>query len=444
MKALPMLVIWLLALSLRVAGQADSATADPTRAPEITHGTLVVAIASPSFIVVATDSRKTWIGGTAHEDNRKKLFRFGKKRVLAIAGLASAAVPEVAGLTEEIAPLLEDEIDYSAGPNSAAGMTAIDDQYWNDPPPHQFPPSWPEESRQKLLVLDDMPHYVWWVMAGGPEESIVNIAATYHPGLPLNGYRLEGLLAGFKDNGEAKLEHMVLIPEWDTTPWGLCRVGVAQMWERLRTKDKVIHRTMGVTTWADWVLDGEINAALTSLTRDYPAITVFLARRNSHTTDQMTEGEALAMAKELIRLTSTQSVLVGRDPVQTAVITPKHDAVVDQPTFPRPGNSLRFGTTRAGQMFTDDFPFDGERDTTYAWCEIKNNHVPIPLDTNYFYGNKFDHATFLYRGGAVHFGNNNSVAETTLIIEKGTDESGLSPEILRLFKNVERAPSQRR
>jgi hypothetical protein len=151
----------------------------------------------------------------------------------------------------------------------------------------------------------------------------------------------------------------------------------------------------------------------------------------------------LALSNELIGLTSTQSVLVGRDPVQTAVITPKHDAVVDQPTFPRPTNSLKFGTTRAGQMFTEDFPFDGEKDTTYAWCQIKNNRVAIPLGTNYFYGNTFDHATFIYRGGAVHFGNNNRVTETTLIIEKGTDESALSPEVLRLFKKVGRASSQK-
>jgi hypothetical protein len=57
------------------------------------------------------------LGGRSHEDNSKKLFRVVKKRELAIAGLASAAVVEVPGLTEEIAPLLEDEIEYSAGPS---------------------------------------------------------------------------------------------------------------------------------------------------------------------------------------------------------------------------------------------------------------------------------------------------------------------------------------
>jgi hypothetical protein len=72
-----------------------------------------------------------------------------------------------------------------------------------------------------------MPHYVWWGMAQAPVESIVNIAATYHPALPLENYRLDAVLAGFKDNGEAKLEYMVIIPAWDTTPWGFARVGLS-------------------------------------------------------------------------------------------------------------------------------------------------------------------------------------------------------------------------
>jgi hypothetical protein len=63
--------------------------------------------------------------------------------------------------------------------------------------------------------------------------------------------------------------------------------------------------------------------------------------------------------------------------------------------------------------------------------------VPIPLGGNYFYGNKFDHATFVFGGGPVHFGTNNSVKDSTLIIEKGADESALRPEVLRFFQNVQ-------
>jgi hypothetical protein len=184
-------------------------------------------------------------------------------------------------------------------------MTDIDDRYWNDPPhPPEYPASWPEEGRRKLKLLDDMPHYVWWQMTGGPVEAIVNIAATYHPGQQLEGYRLEGLLAGFKDNGEAKLEHMVMIPAWDITPWNLPRVGLGQAWERLRTKDKLIHKTMGITRWADRVLDGEINDDLRSLAKGFPAVEKFLTRRTDGTVDQVGDAEALALCKELIALTA--------------------------------------------------------------------------------------------------------------------------------------------
>jgi hypothetical protein len=94
-------------------------------------------------------------------------------------------------------------------------------------------------------------------------------------------------------------------------------------------------------------------------------------------------------------------------------------------------------------MFTPDFPFGGEKDTAYAWCEIKNNRVPIPLGGNYFYGNKFGHATLIYRGGSVHFGTNNGMTDSTLMIEKGADETALTTSVIRLFQKVERLPRWR-
>jgi len=431
----------LLALSQQALSQNPSGVAGAAPQP-ISRGTLVVAIASPRFIVVATDSRKTWLDGRPPEDNSKKLFRIGKTRVFAMAGLASVSIPEVPGLAEEIASEFDYWIDYSASPSSAAGMTDIDDRYWNDPPAPEYPSSWPEEGKRKLRLLNDMPRYVWWQMTEGPVEAIANIAATYHPGRPLEGYRLEGLLAGFKENGEAKLEYMLMIPSWDTTPWDLPRVGLGQAWERLRTKDKLIHKTMGITRWADRVLDGEINEGLRSQAKGFPTVEKFLARRTNGTEDQVGEAEALALCKELIALTAQQDSHVGREPVQFAVMRPKQDTVAELPAFSKPPNRFRFGTTRGGVIPTPDFPFDGEKDTTYAWSEIKNNRVPIPLDTNYFYGNKFDHATFVFRGGAVHFGTNNSVKDSTLIIEKGADQSALDPSVVRLFQKVERPPSE--
>jgi 20S proteasome alpha/beta subunit len=431
--------VMLLGLSQRALSQNPSDVAG-SAAQHISRGTLVVAIASPRFIVVATDSRKTWLDGRPPQDNSKKLFRVGKTRVLAIAGLASVSIPEVPGLSEDIASEFDYWIDYSASPSSAAGMTDIDNRCWNDPPPPEYPPSWPEEGRRKLL--DDMPHYVWWQMTEGPVEAIANIAATYHPGRPLEGYRLEGLLAGFKENGEAKLEYMLMIPSWDTTPWDLPRVGLGQAWVRLRTRDRLIHKTMGITRWADRVLDGEINDDLRLMAKGFPALETFIARRADGKEDQMSEAEAVALCKALIALTADQDTRVGREPVQIAIMRPKQEASADLPMFARPPNPLRFGTTRGGIIFTPDFPFGSEKDTTYAWSEIKNNQAPIPLDTNYFYGNKFDHATFVFRGGVVHFGTNNSVKDSTLVIEKGADESALAPSIVRQFQRVERPASK--
>jgi hypothetical protein len=52
---------------------------------------------------------------------------------------------------------------------------------------------------------------------------------------------------------------------------------------------------------------------------------------------------------------------------------------------------------------------------------------PLTTRRNYFYGNKFNHATFVCRGGQVHCGTNNSVVDCKITIEMGADESALSP-----------------
>ena len=52
---------------------------------------------------------------------------------------------------------------------------------------------------------------------------------------------------------------------------------------------------------------------------------------------------------------------------------------------------------------------------------------PLTTRRNYFYGNKFDHAMFVYRGGQVHCATNNSVVDSKITIEMGADESALSP-----------------
>lgn len=52
---------------------------------------------------------------------------------------------------------------------------------------------------------------------------------------------------------------------------------------------------------------------------------------------------------------------------------------------------------------------------------------PLTTRRNYFYGNKFNRATFVCRGGQVHCGTNNSVVDSKITIEMGADESALSP-----------------
>jgi hypothetical protein len=137
-------------------------------------------------------------------------------------------------------------------------------------------------------------------------------------------------------------------------------------------------------------------------------------------------------------MTADHDPRVGRDPIQIAVIKPNQDAVVDQPAFPSPGRFLPArGTWNLGIVFTPDYPFDQVKsDAVYTFCEISKNRTPIPIGDNYFYGNVFDQATFIYSGGNISFGGNNTVRHSKLILAAGIDDSSIAP-VRRYFETIE-------
>ena len=388
---------------------------------ETSHGTLNVVLATTRFIVVATDSRRTY--DTAdYEDNSKKLFVVGKKRILAIAGLVEASLKGLPWLTAQIAPLLDIHIARSYQ----------DDYIWNGP-------LLPEELPEKLKQYwgEDL-LYSWWTSLHGPVQTIFNIALTYGD-VDLNRYRLEGLLAGFKDNGEAKIARLVIVPKKGVSSWGRPHVGIARSYERTTTSGPLIWKTAGVTELADTMLGGVITDKLKRYVRKYPGISTFLRRRETNSVESISEAEMIVLAKDLIRATASRDRRVGSEPIQIATVRPNEEVVVEQPSFPQPSILVPSqGTWHLGVVFTPEHPFDEARGVAvYTFCEIKNNKKPIPLGNNHFYGNTFDQATFIYMGGLISFGNNNRVTDSKLIIAPDVDETPLKP-ILKYFTHVER------
>lgn len=422
----------LLASCMTVCAAFSQQRESPVETPAsgISHGTLVVAIGTPRFIVVAADSRRSWRDGS-HQDDSKKLFRVGEKRAIAIAGLASAPVAEVPGLVEEIAPLLEEQLVLYASGNFAVR----DDREWNDPPRPDVPGAL-RDVPAHMDHIDDIP-YDWWRLLGGPTQTIANIAATFHPGRDLSQYTLEGLLAGFKESGEAKLEHLVMVPRWVSSNFGRPYVALSEMRKRRTTKERLIYKTMGITKLADSILEGQIDDDLHRLVADYPFIKKYLDQRTDGSVDAIGEKDAIGLCGELITLTASQDSRVGSRPLQIAVLHPRQDALFDVPSFSLRSKFLEpWGTWNLGVVFTPDFPFEEQQPgSVYVWSSIKDNKSPVHLDKNYFYGNQIENATFIYSGGPVWFGSNNRVTNATLKIAPRIDESPLQP-ILHYFTRI--------
>jgi hypothetical protein len=385
------------------------------------RGTLVVALGNRSFIVVASDSRRTDLNAGSHSDDSKKLFLIGQKRILAIAGLADASLRPAPWITAQIAPMLDSMLgDLPYG---------IDNQYWDEPPP---PPNLPEELKTHW---NDEP--LWWAMIMGPLQTITNIAATYGP-IDQSVFLLQGVIAGFKSTGEAKIEVFTLFPVLSISNSGRQYIGLAQKRERLTSNGKLICRTAGVTELANQILEGEITENLISETKKYPAIKAFLKRRQLNSVDAISSHEMVELAKDLIRATAAQNEAVGASPIQIATIKPGERAHLEQPKFNTASHFLSpDGTWYLGSVMGDEFPFDQVRaGAVYVNCLIEGDKTPIPLGGNYFYGNTIVNATFIYHGGRISF-DNNHVHDSRLLIDAGVDETELQP-ILQLF-SCERA-----
>jgi len=401
------------------------------------HGTLDIALATSKVIVVATDSRKTFNDGT-YEDNSKKLFIIENKRALAIAGLADSSIKGLPWLA--VAPIIDESINFM----NSKGFD--DEYYWNDPSP-------PKDLHPEFRKYWGYDPYTWWNWLDGPIETIMNIIYTYDDRMDTERYQLIGILAGFKQNGDAKIEKLSLSPVKAKSNFNRPYIGTHK--ERviqLLGNKPFISMTAGVTQLADLILDGPITNSLKLFAQKYPGIDAFLKRRGANSIAAIDEFEIIALAKDLIRATASQTPLVGSDPIQLAIIKSGKNVIYEAPNFPGPDNYLHVAdeawTYQLGVEFTSSYPFgDANKDrapvsakhkyhTLYTFCKIKENQNPIPLDDNYFYGCEFDKAKFKYSGGPVSFGENNTINESTLLLSPNLSESKLPTGLLNKFKSI--------
>jgi hypothetical protein len=388
---------------------------------EVQHGTLDVAVASRRAIVVATDSRRSGNDG-ATTDDTKKLFLLPGNRVVAIAGLVDASLPDFPEITAQIPALLEQAIGHCGH---------LDMFFWENPLPST---DYPEE----LHHLWGADPYVWWSAIVGPIQTVFNIAATFTP-VDLDRATVNAIVAGYRQNGEVKLDRLRLQPLESTPRGGRRFVGVARHHQRVTTADGFAATTIGASNLADALLIGAMPADFIPELSSYPGIEAFLERRVSGDLPEMPEDELVALAHDLVRATAARNRGVGSEPLQTAVIRFGQTVVYDQPitsagTIVLPGD----GTWHMGGVFTpdSDYPFAKQnRGAVFTDCEVSGNQSPIPLGDNMFFGSRFVNAVFRYDGGRITFGPNNSLTDCELRLAAGCPDAPCLP-IRHLFSRV--------
>jgi hypothetical protein len=382
---------------------------------EISGGTLSLVLAAGNSIVVATDSRRTFSTTGERYDNCKKLFIVAKTRALAIAGLVDMVYPRLPWLTTEISVLLQAEI---------AKHEFWDDLIWNNRRKGNY---------EQLPVQS--PGYAWWISIASRLQTIYSIALTY--GSAVTEKSLNALLAGFKDNGEAQIECFSIVPQKRQSSSGRPTIGTLQSRDQVATKGGFIWKAIGATNVADIVLGGIVTEEAKTRLEHCPAIVDFLNRRENHSVDLISESEMRSLAEEIILATADLTDSVGRHPLQIATIRPGQPVEYRGPEFPQSSFSLpQHQSWHQARNFPENAKFADAKGGVFTFCEVVNNQRPVPLGDNYFYGNTFTNAKFVYKDGEIFFGENNKLSDCTLIILDGVSEVALPVDFKSKFTRV--------
>ena len=224
---------------------------------EVQHGTLDVAVASRKAIVVATDSRRSGRDG-ARTDDTKKLFLLPGDRVVAIAGLVDASLPNFPEITAQIPALLEQAIGRCGH---------LDMFFWEDPPP---PADYPEEFHHHWGADP----YIWLSAIVGPIQTVFNIAATYST-VDLSRATMDAIVAGYRQSGEVKLVRSRLQPLESTPRGGRRFIGVARHHQRVAPVDGFAATTIGACNLANALLFEAVPVDFIPELSSYPGIEAF-------------------------------------------------------------------------------------------------------------------------------------------------------------------------
>ena len=367
--------------------------------PNISQGTVNIALANANGIVLLTDSVQTLRGPNGPRYlAAPKLFRLDDKTVCSIAGFASETGLAPPSLNTDVAGIVAD----------------FKDQLSRTPVP---------ELQAKLQGLAYLVGLYITVVANR-REIVVG------PGVPSDTYIFEVIVAGYDSDGKPKLGKVVLTPiilrgsdghnYWSITVSSAEVVEVGQ---------KLVPLLGGIK---------EISNAVLSSPQQFDAAIVrkYVAAKARDGGESLTLNEMSELASYMAAQTATVTPAVG-GPDQIAILTKGGISKFDQPSFPDPTRPLHFAVMVALKVTTEVrilLPVD----THFVWIRSQFIGMQFPgleLGGNFFYGCEIRDSIVSYNGRLTDFGPTNTVVNSVLF-----PGSSFSPQGQRIYQNFKWRP----
>jgi hypothetical protein len=367
--------------------------------PNISQGTVNIALANAKGIVLLTDSVQTSRGPNGNQYlSAPKLFQLDDKTVCSIAGFASETGWVQRSLNTDIAGIVAD----------------FKDQLSRKPVP---------ELRVKLQGLAHLVG-LYISLVANRREVLVG------PGVPSDTYIFEVIVAGYDADGKPKLEKIVI------TPVVLSAADGHNYWSITVSSEEVMEVGQKLVPLLGGIKDIS-NAVLNSPQQfDAAIVRKYAAARARNGGESLTLDEMAELASYMAAQTSKTTPSVG-GPDQIAILTKGRISKFEQPSFPDPPRPLHFAVM-VGLKVTTDVRLLLPADTHFVWIRSQFIGMQFPgleLGGNFFYGCEVRDSIVSYNGRLTDFGTTNTVVNSMLF-----PGSSFSPQGQNIYQNFKWRP----
>jgi hypothetical protein len=364
--------------------------------PQISRGTVNIALANAKGIVLLTDSVQTIPGpsGTQYT-TAQKLFRLDDKTVCSIAGFAAETFPGSPHLNTDVAGIMAD----------------FKEQLITHPV---------SRLEAKLRAIGHMVGFYIDLIANRNEVKS-------GPGTPVREFAFEVIVTGYDIDGKAKLEKLVITPVVRTAPDGHNYWSHTFSIQDVTLGSKLVDLLSGARFVSQDVLDHP-QTFDASIVRKY---------ENAKTNDggeSLTLDDIAELASYMASQTASKDKRVG-GPDQIATMAEGSILKFAQPHFPTPPSPLHFALM-VGLKVTGGLPMQIAGDAHFLWIRSEFVGIPMPglvLDGNFFYGCDVRDSIVSYSGKLTDFDNTNTVSNCMMLPDHSLTY-GEGDRIFRSFK----------